>query len=114
MVKTLEEEATYEPSKRSHKWLKVGLLQFSLCKANLPHQVKKDYLDGMGDTLDLTVIGAFRGRSPSSLRCGVLFHDVLSPGKGKRSKFKYGGFLLACYDPMSESFQSICKVDLDV
>ncbi|EGG20126.1 DNA ligase I [Cavenderia fasciculata] len=74
MVKTLKEQSIYEPSKRSYNWLKI----------------KKDYMAGMTDSVDVVPIGAWYG-------------------KGKRTGV-YGAYLLACYDDDNEDFQTLCKI----
>jgi len=55
MVKTLVENASYEPSRRSLKWLKL----------------KKDYMDGLTDTFDLVPIGAWHGKGKRTGRFGA-------------------------------------------
>jgi DNA ligase-1 len=75
MIKVLEGlSSIYEPSKRSLHWLKV----------------KKDYLEGAGQSFDLIVIGAFFER-------------------GKRTTV-YGAYVLACYNTETGEYESICKL----
>jgi len=75
MVKMLDtDESAYEPSKRSRNWLKV----------------KKDYLSGIGDSLDLVVLGGYHG-------------------KGKRTSW-FGAFLLAAYNPDTQNFETVCNI----
>jgi len=53
------------------------------------HQIKKDYMEGMTDSVDLVPIGAWRSEENPEI---------------------YSSFLLACFDDDDENYQSIAKV----
>ncbi len=72
MIKSAD--SVYRAGSRGSQWLKL----------------KREYRDGVGDSLDLVVVGAFYG-------------------KGRRTG-TYGTLLLAVYDEMRDTFTSICKV----
>ncbi|CAL4962037.1 unnamed protein product [Urochloa decumbens] len=74
MLKTLDVDAGYSASKRCDSWLKV----------------KRDYVEGLGDSLDLVPVGAWYGN-------------------GRKAGW-YSPFLMACYNPETEEFQSVCRV----
>jgi len=74
MVKAIHENAVYQAGSRGWLWIKY----------------KRDYKSEMTDTVDLVVVGAFKG-------------------KGKRAG-KYGTLLLAAYDPETDTFRTVCKV----
>ncbi|KAH9607975.1 hypothetical protein KSS87_020687 [Heliosperma pusillum] len=74
MVKSLDVDAAYIASKRADTWLKV----------------KRDYIDGLGDSFDLVPIGAWHGN-------------------GRKAGW-YSPFLVACYNPDAEEFESVCRV----
>lgn len=67
-------EGTYEAGKKSLQWLKL----------------KRDYIDGLGDSFDLVPLGAYRGR-------------------GKRADW-FGAYLLGCYDQTRGVWQPVCKI----
>jgi DNA ligase-1 len=64
----------YEPAKRSSHWLKL----------------KKDYLEGLGDTFDLVVMGAWLGR-------------------GKRAGM-FGAYLLGTYNADTGGYETVARV----
>ncbi|CAI5472077.1 unnamed protein product [Closterium sp. Yama58-4] len=75
MVKLLDGPPSfYCPNKRSDSWLKV----------------KRDYVAGLGDSLDLVPIGAWHGN-------------------GRKAGW-FSPFLMACYNADSERYESVCRV----
>ncbi len=103
MVKTLDQNSTYEPSKRSFKWLKLKKVIFQapppiskslplfplLFRLYFPFQCQDYINNGLGDTFDLIPIAAFFGQ-------------------GKRTGF-YGSYLLAVYNSDYERYETLCK-----
>ncbi|OIT18619.1 PREDICTED: DNA ligase 6-like isoform X1 [Nicotiana attenuata] len=70
MVKSLDIDAGYTPSKRTNAWLKV----------------KRDYVEGLSDSLDLVPLGAWYGnrclmmerlRLPRRLRDSIICLDLV-------------------------------------
>lgn len=74
VVKALHSQSIYQAGARGWLWIKY----------------KRDYKSEMIDTVDLVVVGAFKGR-------------------GKRGG-KVGALLVAAYDPDTDTFQTVCKV----
>eukprot|EP00198_Chlamydomonas_reinhardtii_P008670 XP_001698007.1 predicted protein [Chlamydomonas reinhardtii] len=80
MLKRLDGASAYEPSRRSEAWIKAS----SECVC-----VKRDYCEGLRDSVDVVPIGAWYGQ-------------------GRKVKW-FSPFLLAVWDPVREEFQSLCR-----
>ncbi len=74
MCKSLDKNSVYKAGKRGYLWIKY----------------KRDYKSKLADTLDLVVVGSFKG-------------------KGQRTEY-FGSLLMACYDRETDTFKTICKV----
>ncbi|MHB1434581.1 MAG: ATP-dependent DNA ligase [Thermoplasmata archaeon] len=74
MVKSLAPESLYRAGARGFWWIKY----------------KREYTEGLSDSLDGVVVGAFHGR-------------------GRRAG-RFGAFLLASYNRDRDAFESFCKV----
>ncbi|MFW9811548.1 MAG: ATP-dependent DNA ligase [Candidatus Thorarchaeota archaeon] len=74
IAKAVHKDATYQAGSRSWLWIKL----------------KASYTEGLADSLDLVLVGAFHGR-------------------GKRAGL-YGAFLASVYDPNNGTFPTVCKI----
>jgi DNA ligase 1 len=74
MAKSLAAESTYRAGARGFWWIKY----------------KREYTQGLADSIDGVVVGGFHGR-------------------GRRAG-RYGALLLATYDPTHDRFETFCKV----
>jgi DNA ligase-1 len=74
MAKSLDPGGTYHPGGRGFWWIKY----------------KREYTQGLADSVDGVVVGAFHG-------------------KGRRGG-KYGALLMAVYNPDQDRYESFCKV----
>jgi DNA ligase-1 len=74
IAKAVHEKSTYQAGSRSWLWIKL----------------KASYQEGMADSVDLVVVGAFFGR-------------------GKRTGL-YGAILTSVYDEDTDTFPTVCKI----
>ena len=74
IAKAVHDNSTYQSGSRSWLWIKL----------------KASYQEGMSDSVDLVVVGAFSGR-------------------GKRTGL-YGAILASVYDEDSDTFPTVCKI----
>lgn len=74
MVKKMGEDGFYRAGARGWRWVKY----------------KKDYVEGLADSMDLVIVGAYHG-------------------KGRRTGW-YGTLLGAAYNPNVDRFETVCKI----
>jgi DNA ligase-1 len=86
--------ATYEPDQRSQGWLKVkkGEKHPHGRESHRSVLIHPDYLEGLGDSLDLVPIGAWWGQ-------------------GRKAGW-WSPILLACHNPETGALEAVCKCEL--
>ncbi|KAL8161820.1 hypothetical protein V2J09_013309 [Rumex salicifolius] len=72
------------------KTLDIDARYFPSKRADSWLKVKQDYVDGLNDSVDLVPLGAWHGN-------------------GRKAGW-YSPFLMACYNPDTEEFESVCRV----